>query len=188
MPTRIAPQRRKKKALEKKKRKQKKAAPKRPGGKGLLRRAAGIVRARKKPEVASGDSEPSFVPMLFFRDVDAAVHFFTVKLGFDLVYQRHTLHGYTGVSAVKFPGVFLLLGHVDGLDSEARAQFETHPRGVGVHFVITVFDIDVFYRELVARGVAVKNQPHVRLWGSKEFTLAEPLEGYVFTFSQPAVA
>jgi hypothetical protein len=76
--------------------------------------------------------------------------------------------------------------HADGLDAETREQFSKHPRGLGVHFVITVYDVDVFYRELTVRQVATKNEPVVRIWGRKEFTLAEPLEGYQFTFSQPA--
>lgn len=178
----------KKKPLGKKKRK---APPKKKRRLGRRKSAFPIpmaARERKKPEVAEAGGEPWFVPMLFFRDVDAAVHFFTVKLGFDLLYQRHTLHGHTGLCAVRYPGVYLLLGHADGLDTEAQAQFVSNPRGVGVRFVITVRDIDVFYRELTARGVHTDGAPKLRLWGHKEFSLAEPHEGYRFTFTQPAPA
>lgn len=184
MPSRIGVP--KKKILPSKKKRKKKARKKDANPKsGLLRRAASLMHARRKPEVAQSDGEPPFVPMLFFSDVDAAVHFFTVKLGFDLVYQRHTLHGHTGLCAVKYPGVYLLLGHAEGLDAASLEAFRANPRGIGVRFVITVHDLDVFYRELVARHVAVDGPPQPRLWGRKEFSLAEPLEGYRFTFSQP---
>ena len=176
----------KKKPLRKKKRtaaKKKKSRLSRRAGPFAAPQAS---HARRKPEVAEADGEPPFVPMLFFRDVDAAVHFFTVKLGFDLLYQRHSLHGHTGLCAVRYPGVHLLLGHAEGLDADAQAEFTANPRGVGVRFVIAVRDIDVFHRELVRRGVAVDGAPRLRLWGHKEFALTEPLEGYRFTFTQPA--
>jgi uncharacterized glyoxalase superfamily protein PhnB len=178
----------KKKPLRKKKRKAPPKKKRRLSRRPSPFRAPGVAPKRRTPGVAEAGGEPPFVPLLFFSDVDAAMHFFTVKLGFDLLYQRHTLHGYTGLCAVRYPGVYLLLGHAEGLEADGQAAFAANAHGVGVRFVINVADVDVLHRELAARGVATDGAPRQRLWGHKEFSLADPLEGYRFTFSQPAPA
>lgn len=174
---------RKKKRL--KKRAKESAKKLKRGVRRLLPGGRAPEHARKKPEVAQADGAPGLVPMLFFSDLEKAIFFFTVKLGFDLAYQRYAFHGYTGLCAVQYPGVMLLLGPAESLEPARKKVFDENARGIGITFVITVMNVDAMYQEFKARGVVMAGEPTVQLWGTKDFSLSDPLEGYHFTFSQP---
>ena len=56
-------------------------------------------------------------------------------------------------------------------------QIETMlKRGRGVHFVLGVLDVDVFYARLIARSVQVTN-PRDEGWGGRFISLQDP-DGY----------
>lgn len=183
MPTRIkSPKKKSPKSSEKKKKARKQLKRR---AQGLLSGARSLLHARKKPEVAQADGQPGLTCILYFHDLDRALHFFTIKLGFDLVHRRESLYGQTGLCEVRYPGVSLLLGPIDGLSPKNKDAFAKHPRGIGVQFVITIRDVDAFYNELKARRVETMDTPTVKPWGTKDFSLVDPIDGYHFTFSQP---
>ena len=140
----------------------------------------------RPPATAVADEPPGLTPLLVFRDLDAAAHFFSVSLGFDLVHLHEPVQEFGGAYAVLFPGVRMILASAADLAPAAARAFHTAPKGTGVRLRIQVTDVDVLYKEYRARRIAGLSEPVVRAGGKKEFTLVEPNEKYTFVFTGTA--
>jgi len=102
---------------------------------------------------------------LLFLEVNSleeSLAFYVGQLGFAL--ERQNLESEPPTATVRSGNLRITLAQ--HLETMLR-------RGRGVHFFISVQDIDVFYQELIQRGVVV--QPPVdEGWGGRFITLLDP--------------
>ena len=117
------------------------------------------------------------MPILTVNDVDAAVAFFTEKLGF-----RHDM----SMAGSEGANVFAIVGlgaAVFGLGMDDRAP--QPPYAPGVQFMIYLPEgqsIDSFYADVKAKGVKIDDPLTDTYWGDRAFSIHDP-NGYWLTFA-----
>lgn len=118
----------------------------------------------------------AIAPILAVRDYDASLKFYTEKLGFT---SDFTMQGPDGTNQFGFvrldEGVQIGLG----LDPSLTE------RGQGVVFMLYPdnFDIDAYYEQVQATGVAIESELKTEYWGDRVFSIKDP-DGYYLTFGQ----
>src|SRR5690348_2358875 len=70
---------------------------------------------------------------------------------------------------------FLAIARNERPDFTKGADLEK--KGAGVFLYLSVDDVDVFHKELIAKGVKPKTKPQDQPWGNREFLLRDP-DGY----------
>lgn len=70
-------------------------------------------------------------------------------------------------------------------DKEDKPEFQKEAnltnKGAGQFLYISVDDVDVFYAELVAKGLTPSSEPRDWPWGNREFIIRDP-DGYKIVF------
>jgi uncharacterized glyoxalase superfamily protein PhnB len=118
------------------------------------------------------------MPILTVNDVDASVAFFTEKLGF-----RHDM----SMAGPQGGNIFAIVGlgaAVLGLGIDDGVPRNT-PFAPGVQFMVYLpedLDIDRFYADVKAKGVAIDDELADTYWGDRAFSLHDP-NGYLLTFA-----
>ncbi len=132
--------------------------------------------------MAQGDPwEP--VPVtaeLFVPDVEASVHFYTNKLGFELVHlKREAVSGRhrATFAAIAMGRAVLLVAH-ESLYSEAL----TAQRGAGIDVRIMVDDVDAMYRRATDNDVTIVHDIADRDYGLRDFIIRDP-DGFRLRFA-----
>ncbi|HEX2622843.1 MAG TPA: VOC family protein [Phototrophicaceae bacterium] len=115
-------------------------------------------------------------PQLAVKDVDAAVAFYTQKLGFKHDFSMAGPDGTNNFGWVSLGKGNFGLGH----------DPQTYDKGKGVVFVISVPDdvnLDTYYEEIQGRGVAIVEPIQDQYWGDRTFTVHD-LDGYILMFAK----
>jgi uncharacterized glyoxalase superfamily protein PhnB len=116
-------------------------------------------------------------PLLFVRDIEASVAFYQDRLGFDLA-ATWKPNDHLAWCRLQRDGSALMLQQAEAEDGPAAG------RGHGVSFYFNCDDVDLFYREVVDRGLMVK-PPTTAHYGEKQLHLRDP-DGYQLCFQSPA--
>lgn len=102
---------------------------------------------------------------LVTRDLDAAVEFYTEKLGYTIASRM------PGFADFRGPGVILALWDAQKMIDTIRVPADTH--GTGGHQVMIAVElehpelIDQTYEELKARGVDLYGPPRDHAWNAR---------------------
>ena len=105
---------------------------------------------------------------LFVEDLDRAADFYVDVLGFEPESR-------SARARMLRAGEFRLLLHVGG----------SAPDEQNLHLHLAVDDVDVFHREVCARGATPETSPETQPWGLRSFELRDP-SGYLWEFVQEA--
>jgi ribosomal-protein-alanine N-acetyltransferase len=119
----------------------------------------------------------SLVPKLAVADVRAAAEYYRDKLGFKITLLVGEPPSYGVVSFSEWSVAGAQIGFSIG-DAPAAGGGTTLYLNVGP-------DLDVLYDMYRAAGVAVVEKPATRIWGIREFVVAD-CNGYILTFGTPA--
>ncbi|RIH74833.1 Glyoxalase/Bleomycin resistance protein/Dioxygenase superfamily protein [Calidithermus terrae] len=110
-------------------------------------------------------------PILAVNDVDASVAFYTRKLGFKHDFSFDGPDGKSAFAFVSLGQCSIGLSRAQGLEA----------RGQGVVLMAYVpqdFDLEAYYADVQAKGVAVVEPLQEQYWGDRSFTVHDP-DGYV---------
>lgn len=116
-------------------------------------------------------------PVLAVKDVDASVKFYTEKLGFKLDFNLAGPDGRNSTAAVS-------LGEGNALMLSIDKVLEH--RGQGVVLMIYLADdkdLDVYYKDVQAKGVTIAQPIKDEYWGDRIFSLTD-LDGYYLSFAK----
>lgn len=111
-------------------------------------------------------------PIIACSDMQRSIAYYTDKLGFNLTMSM------PGESGPSF--AIVQLGAAMVALSADPSQYE---RGKGVVFMIYVAedaDLDAYYADVKARGVAIAEPIADQYWGDRSFTVLDP-DGYVLS-------
>lgn len=115
-------------------------------------------------------------PVLWVQDVDASLAFYVEKLGFE---NGGTFTGPDGKNvfgSVLWQKQMVMLDATNPMTTEDRDR-----RGIGVVFHIEMPDVDKFYAEVKAKGVAITEEIKDQFWGDRTFAIKDP-DGYYLMF------
>ncbi|MEM9368187.1 MAG: VOC family protein [Planctomycetota bacterium] len=111
----------------------------------------------------------AFAPVIPVSDVDAAIRFFTQKLGFR---QEFRFGDYAGVERDE---CLLHLSLVGNPNTGALGSASVY---------LFCDDVDAIYEDLVQRKVVVLSEPKDYAYGMRDFVVADA-DGNRFTFGMP---
>jgi uncharacterized glyoxalase superfamily protein PhnB len=121
-------------------------------------------------------------PILACEDVDAAIAYYTEKLGFERGFAMPGDDGKTSFASVKLGDAEILLGVIEGF----VAPGDHHKRGIGVQLYVEVpaeRSIDALYDNARAKGASITRDLQDRDWGDRAFN-ARDADGYDLMFAQ----
>ena len=129
-------------------------------------------------------------PMLGVKDMKRTINFYQNVLGFSAGKVLPEIENAKYIEFTKFGAVFMfqpLSMMNDGLIENFRLPklTESEP-GVGVvHYVDfpRYEDIDAYYSDLKAKGVAIVKEVSDRSWGARDFMVADP-DGHLISFTK----
>lgn len=114
--------------------------------------------------------------ILLVEDIERAFTFYET-LGFTFMHRKSDIE--ITVTLGNFQLELLATDKV--VTREYKADVGITNKGVGSYLQIQVSDVDVFYKELLERGITIAGQPEDYPWNHREFTVADP-DGYKLTF------
>lgn len=120
-------------------------------------------------------------PELFVPDVDAAVEFFTTKLGFALHRLEQDAGGRGVFAVVWLERSVVFIAHEALMPSMASSG---QPRGFGIDIRIMVPDVDAMRERARQHSVTVVHEIGDRDYGLRDFIVQDPL-GYRWRFASP---
>ena len=112
------------------------------------------------------------VPTLRVERLDRALRFYREGLGFALDWEWRDAPDLPPFAQVRRGGMMLYLSEGEG-DSQP-----------GTLVYLYVDDVDDWYRDLEAAGIAKDGAPFDQPWGNREFRVNDP-DGNVLCFCQP---
>ena len=115
------------------------------------------------------------MPILSVSDVDASIAFYKDQLGF-----RHDMS-----MSPEGKTVFAIVGWGQAVAIGLSLDPKSPIGAPGVQFMIYVPDelnIDTYYNEVKARGVAIKDELVDSYWGDRTFSVNDP-DGYWLTIA-----
>jgi len=121
-------------------------------------------------------------PELFVADVDAAVRFYTEKLGFELV--RREQDGGRGTFAIVALGEAIVMLADQGHYGPMGGGDSAGPRGSAIDIRFVVADVDAVYARCKATDVAIALDIADRYYGLRDFIVRD-LNGYRLRFAAP---
>ncbi|HWB52890.1 MAG TPA: VOC family protein [Tepidisphaeraceae bacterium] len=117
------------------------------------------------------------VPLLFVGDIEASLAFYHERLGFDVV-ATWKPNNQLAWCRLERDGSAIMLQQAEEEDGPATG------RGHGVNFYFNCDDVDLFYREVIERGLMAK-APTIAHYGERQLHLRDP-DGYELCFQSPA--
>ena len=124
-------------------------------------------------------------PEIFVPDVEAAIRFYTERLGFELLRseQEAVLGGQqTTFAIVALEDSILLIVH-EGFYAGTGGRL-AEPRGVTIDIRILVRDVDAIYRRARASDVTIVHDIDNRHYGLRDFIIQDPW-GFRTRFATP---
>jgi uncharacterized glyoxalase superfamily protein PhnB len=122
-------------------------------------------------------------PILACSNVNAAITYYTEKLGFELAWRMPpNSRGETDFACVKLGDAEILLGITEGFVQPA----DLSRRGIGVQIYVSLpetINIDALYDALKAQGARVTREIETRDWGERAFNVRD-LDGYHLMIAQ----
>ena len=121
----------------------------------------------------------SLTPVLYVRDIEAAVAFYNDRLGFDLAFalpgpDRRLMH-----ASVRRGSVEMMIGYKQAADG----SIDTSNLGGGPELYISLDDVDGYYARVRDQGAPISADLTDQFWGDRTFTVTDP-DGIVLTFAQ----
>jgi uncharacterized glyoxalase superfamily protein PhnB len=129
----------------------------------------------------------TIAPSIRVKDMQKSLDFYTKTLGLHTIDTLTRRDGKIALASVGFDSPVLMLAPVEYVrtqqtkDNLAKNQF-----GIGVEFHIGMNGsrkLDMFFKEVKAKGITVINEPNTEYWGDRIFTVKDP-DGYAITFSE----
>ena len=130
---------------------------------------------KKAPSEGEVPSGTGLRVELFVEDMEATISFYTQVLPFALV--RHDSGSY---ASLRSGNAILGTGPVAKLPEEGgyfTGDISSHQRGVGVEIVLEVDNLDRWHDRVTVSGYPILEPLQERLWGLRDFRLADP-DGY----------
>lgn len=124
---------------------------------------------------------PPVAPEMFVPDVEAAIRFYTERLGFTLR-RKDTGHGFTDFAELVLDEAVVMFAHESlfrGGGTQSAAD-----RGGMVDTRIMVRDVDATYRRAREHGVTVVLDIADRAYGLRDFIIRD-LNGFRIRFAAP---
>lgn len=117
------------------------------------------------------------MPVFAVDNIDASIDFYTNKLGFALTFS---LPGPDGTPAFAFvnlgQSLNIGLSKQPGLSEKGKGS-------VLMCYVPDETDLDQYYSEVIANGVAIDTPIQDQYWGDRTFQLTDP-DGFVLQFAK----
>ena len=117
----------------------------------------------------------STAPELFVPCVEAAIRFYTEKLGFELLRsEQGDVLGrrQTSFAVIALEGSVILIAH-EGFYAGMGGRL-AEPRGTAIDIRIMVRDVDAVYRRARDNGVAIVHDIANRDYGLRDFVIRDP--------------
>ena len=125
-------------------------------------------------------------PLFIVESVEAAVKFYTEKLGFDLVDLTVKMENKNQLMYAEIrKGKCYIIFRAPYIGELAELSMikACSGRGSGVHIEMKK-GLDKFFERCQKKGVTVVSQPKKQPWGAIEFMVKDPF-GFRLTFAQP---
>ncbi len=113
-------------------------------------------------------------------DIEAAIVFYRDKLGFVEGLRIPDVGGGLRYATVWNGRATIMFDRIDHVPPERRPFVGT---GVTLYIDLGDGDVDVYHRELAAKGVRIVKPLRDEYWGARAFTIAD-LNGYHITFAE----
>lgn len=135
--------------------------------------------------------------MIICRDMKASVAFYRDQLGFELKEAWPTQEDPHWANLVMDKQSLMLSCNTEPEGEacehdpaaaerwkESLSELRGSTPGAGVYFYLMVPDVDAYYAEVTAKGVATQDEPKNQFYGLRDFPLRDP-DGYRFQVYQP---